>query len=353
MSQAATQSEPVRNQADFPEDEIELIDLLRVIWKWKYLIIGGTLVCAIAAMIISSIMPKIYRIETLIRPGILSFSEDGKNLYIDTPDNIKALIEAGALDLRILDNLAKSYGANIPNMLKFKVTLPKGSDTLKIKYETSQIKQGTEILDFLGKFLIEEYSNFVENFQNKIDRDLNIAKAEIQKSSSIKHSNEININIIEKRIHELEIGIVDVNENITYLNKERNKLLLEGKNESNILSTILYSNTIQQNLQFVSGYKSQIQNLKNQKENELQNISELENKIQIQIAEINNLEFKKNNIQNIRIIQKPYSSKFPVRPKKMLNVILAVFVGIFAMIFLAFLLEYISKNRMQTSTSSR
>jgi len=353
MSQTATQSEPVRNQTDHPEDEIELIDLLRVIWKWKYLIIGGTLVCAIAAMIISSIMPKIYRIETLIRPGILSFSEAGKNLNIDTPDNIKALIEAGALDLRILDNLAKSYGANIPNMLKFKVTLPKGSDTLKINYETSQIEQGTEILDFLGKFLIEEYSNFVENFQNKIDRDLNIAKAEIQKSSSIKHSNEININIIEKRIHELEIGIVDVNENITYLNKERNTLLLEGKNESNILSTILYSNTIQQNLQFVSGYKSQIQDLKNQKENELQNISELENKIQIQIAEINNLEFKKNNIQNIRIIQKPYSSKFPVRPKKMLNVILAVFVGIFAMIFLAFLLEYISKNRMQTSTSSR
>jgi LPS O-antigen subunit length determinant protein (WzzB/FepE family) len=290
-------------------------------------------------------MPKIYRIETLIRPGILSFSEDGKNLYIDTPDNIKALIEAGALDLRILDNLAKSYGANIPNMLKFKVTLPKRSNTLKINYETSQIEQGTEILDFLGKFLIEEYSNFVENFQNKIDRDLNIAKAEIQKSSSIKHSNEININIIEKRIHELEIGIVDVNENITYLNKERNKLLLEGKNESNILSTILYSNTIQQNLQFVSGYKSQIQDLKNQKEDELQNISELENKIQIQIAEINNLEFKKNNIQNIRIIQKPYSSKFPVRPKKMLNVILAVFVGIFAMIFLAFLLEYISRNK--------
>ena len=353
MTQTANQSEPVRNQRDYQEDEIELIDLLRVIWKWKYLIIGGTLVCAIAAMIISSIMPKIYRIETLIRPGILSFSEAGKNLNIDTPDNIKALIEAGALDLRILDNLAKSYGANIPNMLKFKVTLPKGSDTLKINYETSQIEQGTEILDFLGKFLIEEYSNFVENFQNKIDRDLNIAKAEIQKSSSIKHSNEININIIEKRIHELEIGIVDVNENITYLNKERNKLLLEGKNESNILSTILYSNTIQQNLQFVSGYKSQIQDLKNQKENELQNISELENKIQIQIAEINNLEFKKNNIQNIRIIQKPYSSKFPVRPKKMLNVILAVFVGIFAMIFLAFLLEYISKNRMQTSTSSR
>lgn len=93
MTQAVNQSEPVRSQTDYPEDEIELIDLLRVIWKWKYLIMGGTLVCAIAALVISSIMPKIYRIETIIRPGTLSLGKGGKNNYIDTPENIKSLIE--------------------------------------------------------------------------------------------------------------------------------------------------------------------------------------------------------------------------------------------------------------------
>ena len=108
MSQTATQSEPVRNQTDHQEDEIELIDLLRVIWKWKYLIIGGTLACALAAMVISLIMPKIFRIETIIRPGILSFGEDGESVYIDSPDNIKALIETGAFAKKILDNLEES-----------------------------------------------------------------------------------------------------------------------------------------------------------------------------------------------------------------------------------------------------
>ena len=101
MSQTASQSEPVSKQAEYPEDEIELIDLLRVIWKWKYLIIGGTLVCAIAAMVVSSIMPKIYRIETVIRPGILSIGEEGEKNYIDTPDNIKALIETGIFDTEL------------------------------------------------------------------------------------------------------------------------------------------------------------------------------------------------------------------------------------------------------------
>jgi hypothetical protein len=34
----ANHPEPMKSQTDISEDEIELIDLLRVIWKWKYLI---------------------------------------------------------------------------------------------------------------------------------------------------------------------------------------------------------------------------------------------------------------------------------------------------------------------------
>ncbi len=42
------------------EQEIELIDYLNVIWKRKGLIIGGTLVVAAAALVVSLLMPKIY-----------------------------------------------------------------------------------------------------------------------------------------------------------------------------------------------------------------------------------------------------------------------------------------------------
>jgi capsular polysaccharide biosynthesis protein len=343
MRQTASQSEPVRNQSDYHEDEIELIDLLRVIWKWKYIIIGGTAVCAIAAMIISTIMPKIYRIETIIRPGILSFNEVGQSVYIDTPDNIKALIETGAFEKKILDNLDESNPPDIPRELGFKVTLPKSSSTLKINYDTPHVEQGVAILKFLGKFLMVEYGNLVGYFQNEIDRDINIKKAGIQKINTLKRSHETNIENITKRIHELETEIVFINKNKSYLNKEMNKLLSKGKDESNILSVILYSNTIQQNLQLANDYKNEIKDLKLTKETELQQISELENEFQTQLAEIENLKIKKSNIQNIQIIQKPYSSRYPVKPKKMRNVTLAVFVGIFVMVFLAFLIEYISR----------
>ena len=67
--------------------------------------------------------------------------------------------------------------------------------------------------------------------------------------------------------------------------------------------------------------------------------------VNLQIAKINNLEFKKNSIQNIRIILKPHSSPYPIKPKKMLNVILAALIGIFLMVFVSFIIEYISQKK--------
>jgi len=89
------QREPTRYRQDQFEDEIELMDYLRVIWKWKYLIVSGTLICAIGAGVISFSKPKVYRIDMVAQPGILAMNEAGNNVYIDSPGNIKAIIEAG------------------------------------------------------------------------------------------------------------------------------------------------------------------------------------------------------------------------------------------------------------------
>ncbi len=82
----------------YPEDEIELMDYLLVIWKWKYIILAGTLAFGLLAAIISFIIwkqqPKMYRTNILLKPGILKIDETGKEVFIDTPENIKALIKS-------------------------------------------------------------------------------------------------------------------------------------------------------------------------------------------------------------------------------------------------------------------
>jgi capsular polysaccharide biosynthesis protein len=171
-----------------------------------------------------------------------------------------------------------------------------------------------------------------------------------QNTTTMKQSNESKIKNIEKRIDELESEIVLINENTAGLNKERSKLLSKNKDENSILSVLLYSNTIQQNLQLANDYKDEINNYKLEKETELQKNSKHEIELQRLLAAIDNLEFKKNNILNIQIIREPTSSVFPVKPKKKLNVVLAKVAGLFLMVFLSFFLEYISKNRKQQPT---
>ena len=86
---AKNHSEPVKSQADIPEDEIELIDLLRVIWKWKYLIIGGTVVCALTAVIIGFYTQPIYQVSMVLKSGINKVSVDGKPAYLDSVEEFE------------------------------------------------------------------------------------------------------------------------------------------------------------------------------------------------------------------------------------------------------------------------
>ena len=73
-------------------DEIELMDILQTVWKWKYLILVGTLICIVAAAVISLNMTKVYSVGTVLIPGVAKVAADGKITYIGSPREIKALI---------------------------------------------------------------------------------------------------------------------------------------------------------------------------------------------------------------------------------------------------------------------
>lgn len=353
MSQKANQLNPEDYKTDNPEDEVELIDIFRVLWKWKYLIVGGAALCTLAALVISATSPEIYRLETVIRPGILSFEKGGKTNYIDSPENIKALIESGVFEKKILDNLNESKSSNIPKQIGLKVYLPRRTKTLTVTYESQRVEQGIEILDLLGKLLLEEYSNLIKHVQNEVDLKINIGKSELQKFTKIKRSSEVNKINIEKRINELKNELLLVKETSTNLNKEQKKLLSKGIDQQNVFSALILSNTKQNNLQISNDYKYEITDFLIQKETQLQKISELENKIQKQLAMIEKYEVEKKNIQNIQIMQKPYSRPYPVKPNKKLNVIVATLIGIVFMICLSFLLEYIIKNKHQEDVARK
>jgi len=173
------------------EDEIELMDYLKVIWKWKYLILVGTLVCAIGAAVVSLNMTKVYGISTVLQPGILKVTEDGKISYIDSPKNIKALIETGAFDEKILKNIILPNKEDAPKSVGFKVTIPKGTNALDVLYETPDVDLGLQIIGGLNNALSERYETLInryeENYNNDIRSKLNETFKVNEKIAKVKH----------------------------------------------------------------------------------------------------------------------------------------------------------------------
>ncbi len=173
----ANQSEPVKSQTDIPEDEIELIDLLRVIWKWKYLIIGGTVVCALAAVIISFYMQPIYQISMVLKSGINKVGADGKPVYLDSVENFQSLIE-GELLFKVLDHSKNNRGVSSSG--EYKITADNNTNTLSILYESTDREGGIENLNYLLNLLSERYENRLKYLQDNYEYEIMAAKRQLE-----------------------------------------------------------------------------------------------------------------------------------------------------------------------------
>ena len=227
------QTDQLQNGSTTPDDEIELIDLLRVLWKWKYLIIGGTILFAVAAATISLNMTKIYSVDMIVEPGILNILSDneneGKRVYIDSPQNIKALIDVGSFEnqiLKFLETLPDSQ--NLPQRIQLETNIPKSSNSLKVSYETSNVKQGIQILNQLTKLLLEKYNNLIEYYKKDFE-----GKIQLKTSNIAELSNKITN--VENTISTVEVEYDNkIRTVITQISKSENQI----SNVQNDIATI-------------------------------------------------------------------------------------------------------------------
>ncbi len=331
------------------EDEIELMDYLKVLWKWKYLILIGTLVCAVAAAVVSLNMTKVYGITAVLQPGMLKVTEDGKIVYIDTPENIKSVIETGALNGQVLKNVQFPDAEEPPTSVEFKVTIPKNANAVEVLYETSHVDIGLRIMKNLNEGLLERYSKMVQYLREKEELEIAQRMSAINDEKATLDATKKEIRILDKTIDELEAEIRVVKENTVSLINQRDRFISKEGDTQNILSAILFTNTIQQNIELGKTSRDDLSTYRSRKEALLLKLETTQNKIKRLETEIRSLEFKKKSIQNIQINKPPQPSKSPIKPKTRLNVMLAGVVGLFLTVFLSFFVEYISKYRNRES----
>jgi len=334
------------------EDEIELMDYLLVIWKWKYLILVGTLVCAVVAVIISFTAPKkpeTYRIVMVLE----IMKERPKMVYFDAPENIKALIEEGVFNYQILNNIKSSDVKNTPTSLQFNLTIPEGTNILKISYETSNIKEGIKILKYLNEALFARHNPEIKRFQEEYERKIRFEKIRVSILENERQVVETNMKNIKKRLTDLEFEIKVLNDNTDLILKQID-MFKKNINKEPMFISYLRSHIIQESKTLKNQYKDQVLEYRHSSEKGKIDLKRIQVDKTTLLRKIIKLENEKKTIRPINILQPPTATKLLSQKMKITrNVILSSLLGLFFMVFIAFFLEYISKYKNREKRAER
>ena len=235
------------------EEEIDLMDYVRILIKRKGLVLGLCLGAAIVAGVLSLWVPKIYRVDTSLEVGY------AESKPIEAPGQIVEKINADVYGVLVREKLQISE----KEYPKIEAENPEDTNLVKIETQSSKPELARSILNEINNLILKEH-----------EKELIKKKAQIEE----------NIKEIQEELNLLEIQKVYSDEGI-----------------ANLQTTLL------------------------------------------------SLKEKLSDIEPTKIVKAPSISEEPVRPKPLLNVVVAAVLGLFVGVFLAFGKEWWEKNKDKIS----
>lgn len=350
------------------DDEIDLFQLFEALWRQKVLIAGITLLCLAGASAYLLLATPLYEVSAQVRPGVTAF-EEGKPVYGWPVADIQSWVK----DEHYRPYLVESWGGDkgLPA-----VTARSGRNgkfvTLSLK--AADPEHGKKALQGVLHGWIQYYTDngadaqiqfTARNFEKQISdlkdrlrsiREIETGKLENQVAERRREVKKIEQQIrqagaqkgvVENSLQVLNLRMEKSLENTDQLSRLRDALIQKGQAES--LSFLLYTNIIQQNIYHVSDlqnrvadlqkmvlyYKQQIDNLAKQSEDVKDTILQLKQQKEVTLAQaqedvqrrIAQIQEQQKSLAPIEVIAPPIASSRPVSPKRLLTVILALFVG--------------------------
>lgn len=273
------------------EDEIDLRDLLLVLWRYRKMIIGIFLAAVLAAGVLSFTMQPVYEVQAKISLGYLATSEINPIHPLYTvPSYAKEVF----LSEDFLRETAGEVGFNLSQAelskraKSIKLETPQDTNLIFITLETKHPQQGAV---FLQK-MIERYS---KQSARQFDRHQNLLEGELKHLNS--DLNQLDKDLIRTR------ALVD--------NLSPGDAGLAGDlQQARLMDTI--------------------SRLEEQRQ-------ELLEKRAIYQQEI-------NSIERLQVLKKPDIPEVPIRPRKMLNIAVAMVLGLMVGIFAAFTMDYFRRH---------
>lgn len=296
------------------EDEIDLWELLQVVWRYKWLIVILFVVAIGSAFIVSKTMTPVYKVTTsymLAEPKILPVK--------DAISLLNTFFEGRGLEVG---------GMHYP-LQKFKVMSDKKSaNVIKISFQTNLSKSPEtafqkEMDVFLKEFFIKAMKPNVTEDLIDLNNRIKLYESELNLTKQRLVAEERTANVLMKRYAEME----GLNKKLKRENKREMlaaKILLQNRlselqNRLSLLRESIYSQKL-----YILSKRNDLDSLKRQRKEKLK--------------------LAKGEGVFIQLVP-PVRSANPVKPRPLLIVAIAGMLALFVGVFLAFLIEFIRKNR--------
>jgi len=327
------------------EGEIALMDYLSIIWKRKWLIVIPTLFLVIAVGIISFLLPPKWEIDALIQPSKFLVQTEGGRFEEIVFVNPKQMV--GQINEATYNNLiATELNLDVREFPKLKAENLRDTNLVRVSTKEKDAEKAKLILHSLFNHLKRQFDEKADIEIKGVDSDIKSKEIEKLRIGGEIKGNKNKLDIARQRKKDIEREMNDIGKRIEALEKEQQlSLKKENRSESESLAMLLYSNEIQQSLQYYSELNELLSSKKIEEEDinlEIENKKERINQIE---NEIDNLNERKGRIDYTQLIKEPTSSLYPVSPKKKLNVLIASVLGLMAFTMLAFFLESLEKHK--------
>jgi capsular polysaccharide biosynthesis protein len=218
------------------EDEIELADLAAVLFRWKWLIVGLTVVFALLTFAVTSMMTEKYKAVTMLEIGLFS-TEDGYET-VEAPKAIKnrvgslakAIGRQMARDLPVSgEGPAVKLGFSVNKDLKIEV--PDEGRVVSLELTAPMESEALAFLSATGERLIGDHNRIFDQHENHLinkiqHNEVSLREIDIQVNKILNHIAELKRQY-EKMISEKKNRIALLNHSIQ--NLESNKKVLKEK----------------------------------------------------------------------------------------------------------------------------
>ena len=150
-------------------DEISLVDLLKVLHKRKRFIAFATLACTFVAVGVSLLLPRVYEVTAIVSPAL------GENLIV-TPLEIKEAIHGGVYD----NDLTSKLQLAEKELPKITVSVIEKTSFVKISVRTDDPEAAVSLENELISLLSREQSMKLRVELQQIDNLLKLHSINLQ-----------------------------------------------------------------------------------------------------------------------------------------------------------------------------